>query len=733
MKRFSAILSILLSASYVSAQQTDSTKSILLNELRVTGKSEVNSLGRFPEVDGVTIYSGKKSEVVNVPQLNADLATNNPRQLFSRVPGVTIWENDGSGIQTSIATRGLSPNRSWEFNVRQNGYDISSEVFGYPEAYYTPPSEALSRIEIVRGASALQNGPQFGGLLNYVIKENLDDKPVSVESSQTAGSFGLFNSYTAIGGVSKKLSYYAFFHHRSADGWRANSEYETNTGYASISYQFNPKIKTRFEYTRSTYLSQQPGGLTDEQFLADAQQSTRARNWFSAPWNVLALTTDIQLSNNTKLSAKVFATLAERSSVGFVRDINIADTFNISINSYNPRQVDQDYYTNVGSEVRILHGYTLLRNTHSLSAGVRVYQGKIDRHQKGLGTTGNDFDITIATLQNGFEWGRNLDYVTQNYAAFIENQFKIGKHFQLIPGLRYERIEQNASGYSVVAPLNSINQSSVRNVLLAGIGSEYHISKETEFYANISQAFRPVTFSELTPQSTTEVVDGNLKDASGYNADIGYRGKIRNFLVFDVSAFLLEYNNRIGSLTVNNAPFKTNIGSSRSRGAELFFDWQPLAMLGVKPTAGTLSITTSYAFTDARYTSWNNPALLSDPTKTIEGKRVENAPRNITRASVTYALKKVSASVQMSDVSSVFTDAANTTAPNAIATVGKLPGYRVWDAAFTYFVNASVSVKGGVSNLTDLRYATRRSAGYPGPGLLPANGRTFFITLSTTL
>ena len=48
------------------------------------------------------------------------------------------------------------PNRSWEFNVRQNGYDISSEVFGYPETYYTPPMEALEKIEVIRGAASLQ-------------------------------------------------------------------------------------------------------------------------------------------------------------------------------------------------------------------------------------------------------------------------------------------------------------------------------------------------------------------------------------------------------------------------------------------------------------------------------------------------------------------------------------------------------------------------------------------------
>jgi Fe(3+) dicitrate transport protein len=50
------------------------------------------------------------------------------REVFSRVPGVTVWENDGSGIQINISSR-IKSNRSWELNTRQNGYDISSDVF----------------------------------------------------------------------------------------------------------------------------------------------------------------------------------------------------------------------------------------------------------------------------------------------------------------------------------------------------------------------------------------------------------------------------------------------------------------------------------------------------------------------------------------------------------------------------------------------------------------------------
>ena len=74
-------------------------------------------------------------------------------------------------LQLSIGGRGLDPNRTASFNTRQNGYDISADVLGYPESYYTPPAEALGEIQIVRGAASLQYGTQFGGLINFDISQ----------------------------------------------------------------------------------------------------------------------------------------------------------------------------------------------------------------------------------------------------------------------------------------------------------------------------------------------------------------------------------------------------------------------------------------------------------------------------------------------------------------------------------------------------------------------------------
>jgi Fe(3+) dicitrate transport protein len=75
------------------------------------------------------------------------------------------------------------------------------------------------------------------------------------------------------------------------------------------------------------------------------------------------------------------------------------------------------------------------------------------------------------------------------------------------------------------------------------------------------------------------VIDPNLKDASGYNADLGYRGNINNYINFDIGLFYLQYNNRIGGVRqfTNNDPsqgtflYRTNLGTSK-KGIESFFN-----------------------------------------------------------------------------------------------------------------------------------------------------------------
>jgi Fe(3+) dicitrate transport protein len=304
---------------------------------------------------------------------------------------------------------------------------------------------------------------------------------------------------------------------------------------------------------------------------------------------------------------------------------------------------------------------------------------------------------------------------------------------KIIPGIRFEYLKNSIAGYINTSPTGQlVPNERERQILLYGIGSEFMVTEKTNLYGNYSLGYRPVTFSELTPSATTEIIDPNLKDASGFNADFGYRGTVKDYLSFDVGVFYLNYENRIGTITQNGAPFKTNIGTSVSQGIESYIEINPVKFFTDNSKFGNISIFASNSFIDAKYVKWDNPAIAGDPTKSIENKRVENAPKYIHRFGATYTIKDFSFTFQSSSVANVFTDAANTEIANSTATIGMLSAYQVMDASLSYKFMKSYNVKAGVNNLADEKYATRRAGGYPGPGILPGNGRTFFISFGAS-
>lgn len=722
----------------VKAQKIESNDSIV-NLKPVTVSPVQHSPERMPETKENVIFSGKKNEVIKLNNINANLTTNNAREVFSRIPGVTIWENDGSGIQINVGVRGLSPNRSWELNTRQNGYDISSDVFGYPEAYYNPPLEAVESIELIRGGASLQFGPQFGGMLNYVLKRETKKK-FTFETQNTVGSYNLMSSYNAIGGKVGKFSYYAYNHSRSGDGWRENSQYKVRNSHIFLEYSFTEKTKLSAEYTNMDYQMQQAGGLTDVQFNDNPRQSLRDRNWFGTPWNLFSLNFDTKINENFSSNTKLFGLIGERNSVGFTATPNNPDAIDPLTNDYTNRRVDRDYYKNFGIENRNLYRYKLGKIENNLAFGVRAYKAYTNRVQNGVGTTGSDFNLNI----DG-RYPRDLDFYTENVALFAENQFKLTESFSITPGVRYEYINSIGSGRFGINSGNDVpfeeNEIS-RSQPLFGLGLEYKLGT-TNVYANITQAYRPVLFSDFTPPAVTDVIDPNLKDASGFNADLGYRGTFKNYLNFDFSLFYLSYNNRIGGVRqfINNDPtqgtflFRTNLGETVNKGIEGFVNLNVTRFLEIDNSVGNIDVFATVSFIDSRYTDFSTFTTTGTaPNITItesnlRGNRVENAPRYIHNFGLGWNKNNISATLQYKMNGRVFTDANNTVAPSANGVTGVLEDYNVLDLSAEYKFLQNYNLRAGINNLTDEMYATRRAGGYPGPGILPGEGRTFFLSI----
>ena len=679
-------------------------------------------------VDGIGIYDGKKSNVIDMQYADGNKSTNNARELYNQIAGLNIWESDGAGIQLGIGGRGLSPNRSSNFNVRQNGYDISADALGYPESYYTPPTEALDRIEIVRGAASLQYGTQFGGMVNFKIKKPFQDRNFGVLTRNTIGSNALYTNHTHLGGKIGLNRYAGFINYKQGNDFRPNSEFEQLTTFLSYSRLLSERTSISFEYTRMNYLAHQPGGLTDEVFYRTPYASSRDRNWFRVNWNVAAVNLDAQLSNKALANLKLFGLSASRDALGFLGRADRDDPG-------TERDLISGQFKNIGMEGRFLKRYGKDSIPQVFLGGFRLYRGNNTTSQ-GMANDadGPEFDyLEDRVLSSDFT------FPSYNVSLFFENLFNLTKKLSITPGIRLEQIMTEANGYYTFTlydlagnpiEINTFeeNRDRLRRFAILGLGIGYDITSEMEIYANVSQNYRAITFSDMRVVNTNFRIDEDIQDEKGFSADVGLRGVLNKYLSYDISGFYLLYNNRIGLISQVDETrrtvylLRTNVASSRNIGVESYVNAN-LVKIFNDSANWSLNVFMNYAFIDARYIGTDNPI--------VSGNRVELAPETTAKFGVGLGIKKLRLNWQLSYTGDQFTDATNTEGtPDAIN--GLIPEYAVQDLSigcrYKWF-----RFEGGINNLTDEVYFTRRASGYPGPGILPSPGRTYYATIQLSL
>lgn len=709
-------------------------EAVNINEVVVQAEKEKTfGITRLKDVEGTAIYAGKKSEVIVMDDIAANKASNNTRQIYSKIAGLNIFESDGAGIQLGIGGRGLNPQRVTNFNTRQNGYDMSADALGYPESYYSPPAEAIDRVEIVRGAASLQYGTQFGGLVNFKLKEGPDDKKIQVVSRQTAGSWKFFNTFNSIGGSGKKIKYYAAYQRKSGDGWRPNSEFKVNTAYASLVYKATEKLSITLQYTFMDYLAHQPGGLTDLEFAQDPHQSIRKRNWFAVNWNLGAILLDYKINDKLKINSRFFGLMASRSALGILNFINQPDPM-------GPRDLWIDHYNNLGNETRLLYSYSILKMPSTLVVGERYYNGNTNRTQ-GYANSGSNGTKTDFTYVNpGDLQESKYLFPNTNFSAFVENIIHLTSKLSLIPGIRFERIQTRAEGYYnimnkdlagnvIYSQSINDNRNNLRSFVIAGVGLSYKKSSVFEAYANFSQNYRAINFNDMRVVNVNLVVDPNLKDEKGYSADIGIRGNKNGVLNYDFSCFLISYENRIGTVlrvnpdTYKDYRFRTNISQSRNIGLESFVELDAWKLIR-RDSKMKIAVFSNFAYIDARY--------IHSKEAAYENKKVELAPNVIFKTGLNFKRNKLAFSYQFSYTGQQFTDASNAVyTANAIN--GIIPSYYVMDFTIEYIFNKIFSLSGTINNLSNRMYFTRRADSYPGPGILPSDPRAFYLTFQVKI
>ena len=362
-------------------QVNDSMKIIDLKLITVNSINFKNDLLRLEPISGVSIFSGKKNEVIFLNSIDANITERTARQVFAKVPGVFGYDMEG-GNQLNIATRGLDPHRGWEFNQRNDGAISNSDLYVYPASHYSIPLESVERIEIVRVTASLQYGSQLGGMLNYVTKQADSTKKIGFESFNTIGSFNLISSYNAISGTIKKIKYYAYYAKRTRDGYRENEHTDYNAQGVKLLYEPSKKLSFHFDWVRSSYVYKVPGPLTDAQFLENPRQSMRFRNYYSPTIQIPSFTFKWQIAKNLNMQLLSSAVVGQRNSVLFDKPALVNNTINTNTIDYNNRQVDIDRFNSFTQELKFLQKYKLGSFENTLVFGGQLITNQLHRTQE---------------------------------------------------------------------------------------------------------------------------------------------------------------------------------------------------------------------------------------------------------------------------------------------------------------------------------------------------------------
>lgn len=645
----------------------------------------------------------------------AAAAVNLTRDLFQSVPGLTVWEFNGTGIQANVAARGLSPHRSSEFNVRQNGYDISSDPYGYPEAHYTPPTLALERINVIRGGGGIQYGTQMGGMLDYVLVQPGPER-LQGRWATTLGMFGLVDVFGMVHGtLDTGVTYRSWLTHRRADGWRQNGSYDAGSAHIGMMFPLAGG-RLGIEVTGLWFTERMPNGLTQDQYDADSRSSFRPRDWFAGPRIMPAVMYTVDVSPTLTWATHVSGLLGDRNSISLTTSTAVADS------GTNPRRVNLDAFANVLAESRL---------AWSASSDLRVIggmRGGVTQtiRKQGRGPDGTDYTTAIvdtATI--------DLDLRSNVMAAFAEAEWRAGQDITLTGGARVEVINSTADGFygpqqphtspdawRPAGPRTALNSSSTAVVPLFSAGIEYALTPFRKVFFNASQSYRPLFYAQQFPYDGIRV-DPSITPSRGLLFEGGYVGPLvtaedgSNIVEGALTVYSLLYADRVGVLRdANGERVRTNAGSSIHRGTELSFH----ASL-VQRNDVAIAIRGSASFLVARYTS--GPA---------EGKRVEFAPASTIRPALLVRVGPVMASVGLSYMSGVFSDAANTQVDPS-GQFGWVDASALLDASLEVHLGGGMRVSASIMNAADVRYHTLRATVYPGPGILPGDGRTAMLTL----
>lgn len=637
----------------------------------------------------VRSYAGSRSLVDS-----EDLSKASVRGLddaLQRVPGIKVFDETGTGALPQISVRGLYESRSGRAQVLSDGIPLALAPYGQTSLSLFPQTLAtVERIDIVRGGAAVQYGPNnVGGVINLISKPIPRQWETSLQEKATfaPGGRSLWDSYIGTGGyLSDNFGLQLDLNTVTGEYGREHSDSEVQNYRLRGQWDIDDTRSLSFGMQRYIADLDLAGALSVADYKDDPRQSTRDLDRFEGDTDRVWGTYSQYLGAIGPFDEVEFSwtNFAHHSYRNFI----VGLPFTPDATPTTLQDAPRDFRV-WGSEPRLSMSIDGDSVSQTWLLGARLVKEDVD------------FKVDRTNLNTGTQSVlRDWTFDTEAKAAYLSNEIKLlDERLTLTPGVRYEHARmQYADGVS------GISQQTVAEEWLPGLSAGYQLTDQWFLYANAQQSLR-------VPQITSIVKDGDVAAELAWNYESGVRYTPWDGLRVDLGLYRIDFEDQI-EYNRSNDRFE-NLGSTRHQGIETELFWTPAALPDLDLHAG-------YAYLDSEQRSGafkgNEVPFASAHQLTLDG-RYRFAEH------WTYTLDGLY-------VSSAYTDAANSRAEDAAATVGELPAYWLWNTAiereFKLDDGSLLTTSAGVSNLFDRQYYFRGIDTSPW-GRQPAPGRTLTL------
>lgn len=459
-----------------------------LEEVVVTATRIYQSLKDVPIA--TTVITRKQIDGTNAKDVG---------EVIRGVAGVDIKSYGTSGPGSSVSLRGST---SQQVLVLVDGRPINSVSAGSADLSKISLNN-VERIEIVRGpTSHLYGANAMGGVVNVITRRLPQRVTTNIYSS-----YGAFNSPIfglEHGGKWKNFGYLTTGERKKSDGFRDNSDYESADLSAKLGYDINSVLSARINFLYHDDEFGLPGpvppegssvkyGNTEVTSLFDRFKDRNILSELNIEWKP------------TRFSNFTFKNYFDHDKLNYITRHD--DWWHWTSDTLDE---EDEYVTEIiGSNLQ----YQVNLAKHS------VVTGGADVRELNYSAAQRMLDIN--TEEDTTNKWKPMD---TEYGIWIEEQSTILNLLAVTSGVRYD------------------HHSKYGDEVNPNIGMVYSFSNNSAVRTSLGKAYRAPSFNDLYWPTGGNI---NLKPESGWSFELGLKHSLFNILMFNLSVFTRETENKI--------------------------------------------------------------------------------------------------------------------------------------------------------------------------------------------